>query len=57
MQRLADFDLNTWEASYLIRSAPPSAFNQLYCNKLAQAAVHAAMAGKGGMLIGDWNGL
>ena len=22
----------------------------------AKAAVHAAMAGKGGMLIGDWNG-
>ena len=44
------------EPSYLIRSAPPTASDQLYCDQLARAAVHAAMAGKGGMLIGDWNG-
>ena len=50
------FGLKYIEPSYLIRSAPPSAFDQLYCDQLARAAVHAAMAGKGGMLIGDWNG-
>lgn len=44
------------EPSYLIRSAPPNASDQLYCDQLARAAVHAAMAGKGGMLIGNWNG-
>ena len=44
------------EPSYLIRSAPPTASDQLYCDQLARAAVHAAMAGKGGMLLGDWNG-
>lgn len=50
------FGLKYIEPSYLIRSAPPTAFDQLYCDQLARAAVHAAMAGKGGMLIGDWNG-
>jgi 6-phosphofructokinase 1 len=43
------------EPSYLIRSAPPTASDQLYCDQLARAAVHAAMAGKTGMLIGHWN--
>ncbi|WP_298609483.1 ATP-dependent 6-phosphofructokinase [uncultured Thiothrix sp.] len=50
------FGLKYIEPSYLIRSAPPTAFDQLYCDQLARAAVHAAMAGKGGMMIGDWNG-
>ncbi|WP_020558082.1 ATP-dependent 6-phosphofructokinase [Thiofilum flexile] len=44
------------EPSYLIRSAPPTASDQLYCDQLARAAVHAAMAGKTGMLLGNWNG-
>lgn len=44
------------EPSYLIRSAPPNASDQLYCDQLARAAVHAAMAGKGGMLVGNWHG-
>jgi 6-phosphofructokinase 1 len=44
------------EPSYLIRSAPPNASDQLYCDQLARAAVHAGMAGKGGMLVGNWNG-
>lgn len=50
------FGLKYIEPSYLIRSAPPTASDQLYCDQLARAAVHAAMAGKGGMMIGDWNG-
>lgn len=44
------------DPSYLIRSAPANATDQIYCNRLARAAVHAAMAGKGGMLIGFWHG-
>lgn len=44
------------EPSYLIRSAPPTASDQIYCDQLARVAVHAAMAGKTGMLIGNWNG-
>ncbi len=50
------FGLKYIEPSYLIRSSPPTASDQLYCDQLARAAVHAGMAGKGGMLIGDWNG-
>lgn len=44
------------EPSYLIRSAPPTASDQLYCDQLARAVVHAGMAGKTGMLIGNWSG-
>ncbi|MBK8452185.1 MAG: ATP-dependent 6-phosphofructokinase [Thiofilum sp.] len=51
-----DVGIKYIEPSYLIRSAPPTASDQLYCDQLARAAVHAAMAGKGGMLLGDWNG-
>ncbi|WP_020396513.1 ATP-dependent 6-phosphofructokinase [Thiolinea disciformis] len=50
------FGMKYVEPSYLIRAAPPTAFDQLYCDQLARAAVHAAMAGKGGLMIGDWNG-
>lgn len=41
------------EPSYLIRSTAPNANDQLYCDACARSAVHAAMAGKSGMLIGN----
>ena len=44
------------DPSYLIRSAPANSADQLYCQRLARNAVHAAMAGKGGLLIGFWHG-
>lgn len=44
------------DPSYQIRSAPANAFDQLFCGRLAQNAVHAAMAGKTGLLIGYWHG-
>ena len=44
------------DPSYLIRSAAANATDQIYCDRLARAAVHAAMAGKGGLLIGSWHG-
>jgi len=44
------------DPSYLIRSAPANSTDQLYCARLAQNAVHAAMAGKSGLLIGYWHG-
>ncbi len=43
------------DPSYLIRSHPPSAEDAVFCIMLAQNAVHAAMAGKSGMLVGFWN--
>lgn len=45
------------DPSYLIRSAQADATDQLHCARFAQNAVHAAMAGKSGLLIGYWHGL
>lgn len=44
------------DPSYLIRALGPNATDQLYADRLARHAVHAAMAGKTGMLIGQWQG-
>ena len=41
--------------SYLIRSVPANASDSLYCGALANYAVHAAMAGKTGMVVGLFN--
>ena len=55
--RNLDFTLKYIDPSYLIRSAPANPTDQLHCARLAQSAVHAAMAGKSGLLIGYWHGL
>lgn len=44
------------DPSYIIRSAKAIPSDSIYCNQLAQYAVHAAMAGKTGMVVGIWNG-
>jgi len=44
------------DPSYIIRSQAANSNDQLYCARLAQNAVHAAMAGKTGMLVGYWHG-
>ncbi|MGI9474502.1 MAG: ATP-dependent 6-phosphofructokinase [Rubripirellula sp.] len=41
-----------FDPSYLIRSIPASMFDRYLCDQMARQAVHAAMAGKTGMLIG-----
>jgi 6-phosphofructokinase 1 len=43
------------DPSYIIRSAPANANDSLFCNLLAQNAVHAAMAGRTGFVVGYWN--
>ncbi len=43
------------DPSYIIRSAPAIANDSKFCNLLAQNAVHAAMAGKTGIVVGHWN--
>lgn len=43
------------DPSYLIRSLPASANDAVFCLRLGQAAVHAAMAGKTAMLTGYWS--
>lgn len=44
------------DPSYMIRACPANPADQLFCTRFAQNAVHAAMAGKTGMLIGYWHG-
>lgn len=51
-----DISLKYIDPSYIIRSVPADASDSLYCELLGQYAVHAAMAGKTGMLVGLFNG-
>ncbi len=44
------------DPSYLVRSVPANAHDAIFCMQLAQNAVHAAMAGKTGLMVGRWNG-
>ncbi len=44
------------DPSYLVRSAPANPSDSLHCARLAQNAVHAAMAGRTAMLLGYWHG-
>ncbi len=43
------------DPSYIIRSSCAIPSDSIFCNQLAQNAVHAGMAGKTGMLVGIWN--
>ncbi len=43
------------DPSYIIRSSTAIPSDSIFCNQLAQNAVHAGMAGKTGMLVGIWN--
>ena len=54
----ADTDLTVRyvDPGYAIRSVPANAFDAVYCIRLAQAAVHAAMAGRTAMVVGRWHG-
>jgi len=44
------------DPSYMIRSLPASTNDNVFCSFLGRDAVHAAMAGKTGVLISHWNG-
>ncbi|MEO8351780.1 MAG: ATP-dependent 6-phosphofructokinase [Chthoniobacteraceae bacterium] len=54
--RKIEVNLKYIDPSYIIRSVPANAQDTVYCSQLAQHAVHAAMAGKTGMLVGRWHG-
>lgn len=43
------------DPSYIIRSLPANSNDHVFCSFLGRDAVHAAMAGKTGLLIGYWN--
>jgi len=60
---LADFAAEGTELSvryvdpgYAIRSVAANGWDAVYCLRLAQAAVHAAMAGRTAMVVGRWHG-
>lgn len=54
-ERRIEVTLKYIDPSYLIRSVPASPQDNVYCSRLAQNAVHAAMAGKTNMLVGRWH--
>jgi 6-phosphofructokinase 1 len=54
--RRFECNLKYFDPSYIIRSVPANAQDNVYCSQLAQHAVHAAMAGKTAMLVGRWHG-
>jgi 6-phosphofructokinase 1 len=43
------------DPSYVIRSVPANASDAILCGQVARDAVHAAMAGKTGILVGRWH--
>ncbi len=42
------------DPSYAIRSVPANPYDSVYCVRLAQAAVHAALSGRTEMVVGRW---
>ncbi|MCL2196269.1 MAG: ATP-dependent 6-phosphofructokinase [Treponema sp.] len=51
-ERGVEINLKYIDPSYAIRSAPANPDDSIYCERLGNAAVHAAMAGKTKMIIG-----
>jgi len=51
-----EVNLKYIDPSYLVRAVPANATDAIYCMQLAQNAVHAAMAGYTGLVVGRWNG-
>jgi 6-phosphofructokinase 1 len=52
----APLSLRYVDPGYAIRSVPANAFDAVYCARLAQAAVHAAMAGFTSVVVARWHG-
>ena len=51
-----ELSLRYVDPGYAIRSVPANGYDAVYCLRLAQAAVHAAMAGRTSMVVGMWHG-
>lgn len=54
--RKMEVTLKYIDPSYIVRSVPANAADNVYCSRLAQHAVHAGMSGKTAMLVGRWHG-
>jgi 6-phosphofructokinase 1 len=55
MDTETEVNLKYIDPSYLIRSTPANANDSIFCSLLSTNAVHAAMAGKTGLVVGKWN--
>ena len=51
-----ELNLKYIDPSYAIRSVAANPFDSVYCIRLAQNAVHAALAGRTEIVIGRWRG-
>ena len=51
-----EVNLKYIDPSYMIRSVPANPHDSVYCLRLAQNAVHAALAGRTQMVVGRWHG-
>ncbi len=51
-----EINLKYIDPSYTIRRVPANAHDSALCLLLGQNAVHAGMAGRTNMVVGDWNG-
>ena len=51
-----ELNLKYIDPSYAIRSVEANPFDSVYCLRLAQNAVHAALAGRTEMVVGRWRG-
>jgi 6-phosphofructokinase 1 len=51
-----ELNLKYIDPSYAIRSVEANPFDSVYCLRLAQNAVHAALAGRTSMVVGRWRG-
>jgi 6-phosphofructokinase 1 len=54
-EQKTELNLKYIDPSYMIRSVPASPQDRIYCMRLGQAAVHAAMAGKTGLVVARWH--
>lgn len=52
----APINLKYIDPSYMIRAAPANSADARLCGELAEDAVHAAMSGRTGMVVGLWCG-
>ncbi|MDR0720425.1 MAG: ATP-dependent 6-phosphofructokinase [Treponema sp.] len=55
-EKKIEINLKYIDPSYIIRSSPANTSDSIYCERLGNAAVHAAMAGKTKLIIGMVNG-
>ncbi len=54
-ERKLELNLKYIDPSYAIRSVPANAWDRILSDRMARAAVHAAMAGKTDAMIGYWS--